>query len=126
MELYMFKTIVTLMRGAAAAAEEQVVDRSALLILDQQVRDAASAIERSKRALAIAIAQDEAGLRDNYPSLPNGQLQNPGWAISNFPAPEQVSKQTCSRAAPSASNQSVFLCIDNEAPGPLIEFHNHH
>src|SRR5258705_12950781 len=56
----MFKTIVTLMRGAAAAAEEQVVDRSALLILDQQVRDAAGAIERSKRALAIAIAQDEA------------------------------------------------------------------
>ena len=56
----MFKTIVTLMRGAAAAAEEQVVDRSALLILDQQVRDAAGAIERSKRALALAIAQDEA------------------------------------------------------------------
>src|SRR3954467_6567239 len=56
----MFKTIVTLMRGAAAAAEEQVADCSALLILDQQVRDAASAIERSKRALAVAIAQDEA------------------------------------------------------------------
>jgi phage shock protein A len=56
----MFKTIVTLMRGAAAAAEEQVTDRSALLILDQQIRDAAAAIERSKRALAIAIAQDEA------------------------------------------------------------------
>jgi phage shock protein A len=56
----MFKTIVTLMRGAAAAAEEEVVDRSALLILDQQIRDAAAAIERSKRALAVAIAQDEA------------------------------------------------------------------
>src|SRR4051794_1033995 len=56
----MFKTIVTLMRGAAAAAEEQVVDRSALLVLDQQIRDAATGIERSKRALAIAIAQDEA------------------------------------------------------------------
>jgi phage shock protein A len=56
----MFKTIVTLMRGAAAAAEEQLADRSALLILDQQIRDAATAIERSKRALAVAIAQDEA------------------------------------------------------------------
>src|SRR3954465_12553488 len=56
----MFKTIVTLMRGAAAAAEEQVADRSALLILDQQIRDAAAAIERSNSALAIAIAQDEA------------------------------------------------------------------
>src|SRR4029077_674317 len=56
----MFKTFVTLMRGAAARAEEEFADRSALLILDQQIRDAAAAIERSKRALAIAIAQDEA------------------------------------------------------------------
>jgi phage shock protein A len=56
----MFNTIVTLMRGAAAKAEEDLADRSALLILDQQIRDAASAIERSKRALAVAIAQDEA------------------------------------------------------------------
>jgi phage shock protein A len=55
-----FKTIVTLMRGAAARAEEEVADRSALLILDQQIRDAAAAIERSKRALALAIAQDDA------------------------------------------------------------------
>jgi phage shock protein A len=56
----MFKTIVTLMRGASARAEEEFADRSALLILDQQIRDAAAAIERSKRALALAIAQDEA------------------------------------------------------------------
>src|SRR5437868_2376786 len=60
METPMFKTIVTLMRGAAARAEEEVADRSALLVLDQQIRDAATLIERSKRALAIAIAQDEA------------------------------------------------------------------
>jgi phage shock protein A len=59
-EVIVFKTIVTLMRGAAARAEEEVADRSALLILDQQIRDAAAAIERSKRALALAIAQDEA------------------------------------------------------------------
>ena len=56
----MFKTIVTLMRGAAAKAEEDFADRHALLLLDQQIRDAAAAIERAKRALAIAIAQDEA------------------------------------------------------------------
>jgi phage shock protein A len=55
----MFKTILTLIRGTAAAAEEELVDRSALLILDQQIRDSASAIERGTRALAIAIAQDE-------------------------------------------------------------------
>lgn len=56
----MFKTLVTLLRGAAAAAEEEVVDRNALLILDQQIRDAAGAVERGKRALAIAIVQDDA------------------------------------------------------------------
>jgi phage shock protein A len=56
----MLKTIVTLMRGAAFRAEEEFADRSALLILDQQIRDAAAGIERAKRALAIAIAQDEA------------------------------------------------------------------
>ena len=56
----MFKTLTTLIRGAAAKAEEDFADRHALLILDQQIRDAAAATERAKRALAIAIAQDEA------------------------------------------------------------------
>ena len=56
----MFKTLTTLVRGAAAKAEEEFADRHALLILDQQIRDAAAAIERAKRALSIAIAQDEA------------------------------------------------------------------
>ena len=36
------------------------MDRNALLILDQQIRDAAGAVERGKRALAIAIVQDDA------------------------------------------------------------------
>src|SRR6266536_700964 len=56
----MLKTIMTLVRGATFRAEEEFADRSALLILDQQIRDSAAAIERAKRALAIAIAQDEA------------------------------------------------------------------
>src|SRR5215475_559751 len=60
MEKPMFKTFFTLIRGQLAVAEEELVDRSALLILDQQIRDAAAAIERGKRALALAIAQDEA------------------------------------------------------------------
>src|SRR5882724_11217389 len=59
-ETTMLKTFVTLMRGAAARAEEGVADRNALLLLDQQIRDAGGAIERGKRALALAIAQDEA------------------------------------------------------------------
>jgi len=56
----MIKTFWTLVRGATHAAEQEAMDRSALLILDQHIRDAAAGIERAKRALAVAIAQDEA------------------------------------------------------------------
>lgn len=55
----MFKTVFTLFRGSVAAANEELEDRSALLILDQQMRDAGSAVERSKRSLALAIAGDQ-------------------------------------------------------------------
>lgn len=55
----MFKTVLTLFRGSVVAAGEELEDRSALLILDQQMRDAAAAVERSKRVLALAIAQDQ-------------------------------------------------------------------
>lgn len=54
----MFKTFLTLVRGGVAAAEENFSDRNALLILDQQMRDAASALERCRRSLALAMAQD--------------------------------------------------------------------
>lgn len=59
----MFKTIVTLMRGRAFEAEERLADRHALTLLDQQIRDAAGAIERAKKALAVARAQDDAEAR---------------------------------------------------------------
>jgi len=55
----MFKTVFTLFRGTIAVAEEELEDRTALLLLDQQMRDAAAAVERSKRSLALAIAQDQ-------------------------------------------------------------------
>jgi len=55
----MFKTVLTLFRGSVAVAGEELEDRAALLILDQQMRDAATAVDRSKRALALAIAQDQ-------------------------------------------------------------------
>lgn len=54
----MFKTVITLFRGGIAKAEEDLADRNALLILDQQLRDAIAAFERAKKALAVAIAQD--------------------------------------------------------------------
>ena len=49
----MFKTVFTLVRGAATAAEGELLARNALLILEQQIRDAASAVEGGKRALAV-------------------------------------------------------------------------
>src|SRR5258707_12387953 len=55
----MFKTVFTLFRGSVAVVEEELEDRTALVILDQQMRDAAAAVERSKRTLALAIAQDQ-------------------------------------------------------------------
>jgi len=55
----MFKTVFTLFRGSVAVAGEELEDRAALLILDQQMRDAGAAVERSKRSLAIAIAGDQ-------------------------------------------------------------------
>ena len=54
----MFKTVLTIFRGSAAAAEEELQDRTALVVLDQQMRDAAAAVDRSKRTLALAIAGD--------------------------------------------------------------------
>jgi phage shock protein A len=55
----MFKTVLTIFRGSVAAAGEELEDRTALLVLDQQMRDAGSAVERSKRTLALAIAGDQ-------------------------------------------------------------------
>jgi phage shock protein A len=54
----MFKTLITLVRGRTAVLAEGVADQNALLILDQQMRDATGALDRAKKALAIAIAQE--------------------------------------------------------------------
>jgi phage shock protein A len=55
----MFKTVLTIFRGSFAVAGEELEDRTALVVLDQQMRDAAAAVERSKRTLALAIAGDQ-------------------------------------------------------------------
>ena len=54
----MFKSLLTLLRGTANSAAEATIDQNALLILDQQIRDCGAAINRARRALAVAIAQD--------------------------------------------------------------------
>jgi len=54
----MLKTLVTLVRGRTFAIAEEVADQNALLILDQQMRDASGTLDNAKKALAVAIAQD--------------------------------------------------------------------
>lgn len=52
----MLKVLTTLMRGAAAEAEEAMFEANAIRILEQQLRDAATALEHSRRELACAMA----------------------------------------------------------------------
>jgi phage shock protein A len=54
----MLKTLVTLMRGRAFEAEQRIKDQNALALLDQQMRDAAAIVERARKALALAMAQE--------------------------------------------------------------------
>lgn len=55
----MFKVIMTLLRGRAAEAEQAFVDRNALAILDQQLREVTASLERGRRALALTMAQEQ-------------------------------------------------------------------
>jgi phage shock protein A len=52
----MLKIFTTLVRGAVAEAEEAVFDANAIRVLEQQLRDAAGALELSRRELACAMA----------------------------------------------------------------------
>jgi phage shock protein A len=54
----MFKAVITLMRGRAAAIGEEIIDKNALVILNQQMRDAMAALDGARKALAVAIAQE--------------------------------------------------------------------
>ena len=55
----MFKQILTLFRGAAVDAGEEFTDRHAITLLRQQIRDCANAVACSRKAVAVAIAQNE-------------------------------------------------------------------
>jgi phage shock protein A len=52
----MLKTLTTIVRGVAAEADEAVFDANSTRILALQLRDAAEALEHSKRDLACAMA----------------------------------------------------------------------
>ncbi len=53
----MFKTLIALRRASAGAAVEPLADAHALLLLDQQIRDAQAGFGRAQRALAVALAE---------------------------------------------------------------------
>lgn len=55
----MFKQFFALIRGRAYESAEMVSDANALAILRQQIRDCTSAIDAARKAVAIAIAQNE-------------------------------------------------------------------
>ncbi|MEP5761039.1 MAG: PspA/IM30 family protein [Litoreibacter sp.] len=52
----MFKQLFTLARGRSEDAAQAVVDANALSILRQQLREAATGVEKSRKALAIVMA----------------------------------------------------------------------
>lgn len=54
----MLKAFVTLIRGATHDAAEEFTDRHALLILQQQMRDATQAVTTARKAVALAVAQN--------------------------------------------------------------------
>jgi len=55
----MLKQIFALVRGHGNDAGEALVERNAMIILRQQIRDCATAVAAARRAVAIAIAQNE-------------------------------------------------------------------
>lgn len=55
----MFKSMFALIRGTSHEAAQGVVDRNAMIILRQQIRDSAEAVTSAKKAVAIATAQNE-------------------------------------------------------------------
>lgn len=55
----MLKTLLTILRGNVSKAVDAVSDRNSLVVLDQQMRDAGLTLQRARKALALAIAQDK-------------------------------------------------------------------
>ncbi len=55
----MFKSLFALVRGRTNDAAERVVDDNAMTILRQQLRDSANAVATARKAVAVAMAQNE-------------------------------------------------------------------
>lgn len=59
----MFKRFFTLVKGAGVDAMETALDNQAIVILRQQIRESAEAVAAAKRAVAVAIAQNDQEVR---------------------------------------------------------------
>jgi phage shock protein A len=55
----MFKQLLTLLRGKSFEAGNAVIQRNAMALLDQQLRDSAAAITAAQHALARAMAEEQ-------------------------------------------------------------------
>jgi len=54
----MFRQFATLFRGSVHSASEDLINRNALPLLQQQIRDSAHAVAAAKKAVALAMAQN--------------------------------------------------------------------
>jgi phage shock protein A len=56
----MFKQFITLFKGHAVTGAEQILDANALIVLRQQIRESAESVQSARKALALAVAQNQA------------------------------------------------------------------
>ncbi len=59
----MLRTLTTLIRGQAAAQEEGLRDRHAILLIDQKIREAEAQMKAAKATLAAMIQRERAERR---------------------------------------------------------------
>ncbi len=102
-----FGKLVTLFRGTAHEAGEKVVDAKALTILDQEIRDAASQLEKSKVDLARLMGQSK--LADNEIAAREQKIAEYGRYIEGALAKgdEPLALQVAEKLAPVETEQST-------------------
>jgi len=130
----MFKTVLTLFRGSVAVAGEELEDRAALLILDQQMRDAGAAVERlDLRELALPVYDGDIeaeAMPDNARRLQELMARHDGLLIStpeyngSMPALVKNTLDWISRPLPDGRSGTTLFAdkvagIVSASPGPL-------
>jgi len=89
--------IVTALKGGIAEAGEAIVDRQALRILEQEIRDALEALNQSKDALASTIAQQKLS-EEKAKNISKLISENEGYAIKALDkADENLAKDVATK-----------------------------